>query len=157
MGDEPKAQQRSTREVSAELFREVYDSPASLPGTSQWVTPEEDVRELERVLGIPAGTIGVPLWVSGDHETCPKCGRKLSWLDIVKSGLRRRHSPARIAEVILSDRKYVNTEAPHAVPDVHCANCGSPISDIRSFKCHNWAYAFGEIQEIVAAAEAEQP
>lgn len=52
--------QRETRKVSDAVFRAVYDSPASLPGCYRWVTPEEDVRKVEELLGMEAGTIGAP-------------------------------------------------------------------------------------------------
>ena len=45
-------EQRATFGVSDELFQIVYDSPRSLPGKHVWLTPDEDVRELERVLGL---------------------------------------------------------------------------------------------------------
>ncbi|WP_305582541.1 hypothetical protein [Devosia sp.] len=38
----------STRVVSAEVFKRVYDSPHSLPGKEKWVTNDYDVREIER-------------------------------------------------------------------------------------------------------------
>ena len=141
---------RTTVEVGADVFRQVYDSPASLPGKERWVTVEADVRGIERLLGMEPGTIGAPLWVSGDTRQCRKCGRETNWLDIVSSALRRVHEPARIAEVILGERKYVNVEVPHAIADLHCHGCGAPIPDLRSFKCHNWAYAHGDLARVIA-------
>jgi hypothetical protein len=40
--------------VSEEIFKQIYDSPHSLPGKEKWVTTDEDVRAIERLLGIPA-------------------------------------------------------------------------------------------------------
>jgi hypothetical protein len=140
---------RKTVEVSPELFRQVYDSPKSLPGSDQWVTPDEDVRRLEQLLGMDAGTIGAPLWVSADNRYCENCRRAVSWLDIVASALGGIHSPAKIAEVILGDRKWVNVEAPAAIAGVACFECGTPKADVRSFKCHNWAYAIGDLEEVI--------
>lgn len=146
--------QRNTFPVSDAVFRAVYDSPASLPGRYRWVTPDIDVRELEQLLGMPADTIHAPLWVSGDRKDCPGCERQLSWLDIVSSALSRSHSKTMVARVILGEQKYVNTEAPEAIPGVFCFGCGAAIADLRSFKCHNWAYAYTEMQPILDQVEA---
>jgi hypothetical protein len=132
---------RHTYPVSDALFRQVYDSPASLPGNHRWVTRQDDVRRLEELLGMPPDTIGAPLWVSGDRRNCPKCDREISWLDIVASALEGVHERERIAQVILGEQKFVNTEVPDAIAGVRCSACGTAIEDIRSFKCHNWAYA----------------
>lgn len=127
----------------------VYDSPASLPGKDKWVTPDEDVRRLEELLGMDSDVIGAPLWVSGDARDCEKCGRIVSWLDIVSSALSDAHSSAQVAAVILGDRKWVNIETPEAIEGVRCIDCGTAKIDIRAFKCHNWAYAIGDLEEIV--------
>ncbi|MGA7218667.1 MAG: hypothetical protein WBX38_10155 [Candidatus Sulfotelmatobacter sp.] len=133
--------QATTRVVSPEIFKQVYDSPLSLPGTHRWVTKDEDVRAVEKLLGIPERSIGAPLWVSGDTRNCPKCGRETNWLDIVASAVTKTHQKSLLVEVILGERKYVNVEVPRAIADLSCYNCKAPILDIRSFKCHNWAYA----------------
>lgn len=140
---------RNTYPVSNEVFRAVYESPASLPGQFKWITPDEDVRKIEEVLGMPQVTIGAPLWLSGDRKDCPNCGRTISWLDIVTSALGGVHSSAMIAQVILGEQKYVNTETPDAIAGLECFNCKTAIGDIRSFKCHNWAYARTELAAIV--------
>ncbi len=132
---------QQTRPVSDEVFRQVYDSPASLPGRHTWVTPDTDVREIEKLLHMSAGTIGAPLWASGDRKTCTGCRRQVNWLDIVASALERVHGADMIARVILGELKFVNTEAPKAIADVRCVNCKTPVESLRSFKCHNWAYA----------------
>jgi hypothetical protein len=131
----------ATRAVSAEVFKRVYDSPHALPGKEKWVTTDADVRVIERLLGMEARTIGAPLWVSGDTRHCAKCRRETNWLDIVASALAQVHSKELIARVILGDKKFVNTEAPRAIADLYCYKCKAPIRDLRSFKCHNWAYA----------------
>ncbi len=141
--------QRETRRVSNAVFQVVYDSPAALPGRHRWVTKDEDVRKVEELLGMEAGTIGAPLWVSGDSRACGSCGREPSWLDIVSSALSRTHERAMIAEVILGVHKYVNTEAPEAIAGLRCHGCGEAITDLRSFKCHNWAYAFEDLQAVL--------
>jgi hypothetical protein len=115
-------------QVSADVFRQVYESPASLPGREKWVTPDEDVRGIERLLGMAPNTIGAPLCVSGDTRTCKHCGRQTSWLDIVSSALKRVHGKEMIAEVILGDRKFVNVEVPHAIEDLFCHQCGKAHS-----------------------------
>lgn len=147
---------RSTHAVSESLFQEVYDAPAALPGKERWVTAEKDVRTIEKRLGLEPGAIGAPLWVSGDTRNCPNCGRETSWLDIIESGLAKAHDPTLLIKVILGDRKFVNTEAPRAIADLVCSKCKSPILDLRSFKCHNWAYARGVLADVVERAAAKR-
>jgi hypothetical protein len=55
-----------------------------------------------------------------------------------------------IAAVILGEQKYVNVEAPRAIERVVCFDCGTSIAGLRSFKCHNWAYAIGDLREVLA-------
>lgn len=142
----------ATRVVSDEVFRQVYDSPQSLPGKQKWLTSDKDVHALERLLGMAEGTIGAPLWVSGDTRHCPKCGRETNWLDIVSSALDRVHGKDLLIKVILGERKYVNTETPKAIADLACFKCKTPIVDLRSFKCHNWAYAKPQLLEVLERA-----
>jgi len=139
----------ATRVVSAEVFKQVYDSPHSLPGKEKWTTLDEDVRKIEHILGMAPKTIGAPLWVSGDTRHCAKCGRETNWLDIVASALSRTHNRELLVKVILGDKKYVNVETPRAIANLVCYQCKSPIRDLRSFKCHNWAYARGELLEVL--------
>jgi len=146
--------EKNTYPVSNAVFQAVYDSPASLPGRHRWLTSDADVREIERILGMPQRTIGAPLWVSGERKTCPKCKREINWLDIVSSALKKVHGREMIARVILGEQKYVNTEAPRAIADLQCAACGSAIKDLRSFKCHNWAYAKPELLEVLQEMKA---
>jgi hypothetical protein len=113
------------------------------------VTSDTDVREIEKVLGLPVNSIGAPLWVSGDTRACRKCGRETNWLDIVTSALAGVHGKQMIAKVILGDKKFVNIEAPRAIQGLVCARCKAPIADLRSFKCHNWAYAIGDLAKVV--------
>jgi hypothetical protein len=35
---------KSTHPVNDTIFRDVYDSPASLPGRHKWLTSDEDIR-----------------------------------------------------------------------------------------------------------------
>lgn len=144
-----KSQGRTTRVVPPEVFKRVYDSPLSLPGKHRWVTKDEDVRTIEKLLGIPQRSIGAPLWVSGDTHNCPKCGRETNWLDIVSSALTKTHQKAVLAAVIPGERKYVNVEVPRAIADLSCYKCKAPIIDLRSFKCHNWAYARGALLKVI--------
>jgi hypothetical protein len=141
--------ERSTFEVPDELFQTVYDSPSSLPGEQVWLTPSEDVREIERALGIDEGSIGAPLWLSGDERHCPKCNRETSWLDIVSSALDEVHRKELIVKVVLGRRKYVNVETPRAIAGLRCHGCGTALENLRSFKCHNWAYAREALAEMV--------
>ena len=141
--------QRRTLPVSDTVFRAVYDSPAALPGRQRWLTRDDDVREIEQLLGMPRGTIGAPLWVSGDRKRCPKCRREINWLDIVFSALDRVHEREMIARVILGEQKFVNTEAPQAIVGLKCFQCEAPIDALRSFKCHNWAYAHSALLKVL--------
>jgi hypothetical protein len=145
----PESQGRTTRVVSPEIFKQVYDSPHSLPGKHRWVTKDEDVRTIEKLLGMPEKTIGVPLWLSGDTRNCPKRGRETNRLDIVSSELAKTHQKKLLVEVILGERKYVNVEVPRAIADLNCYNCKAAITDLRSFKCHNWGYAREGILQII--------
>jgi hypothetical protein len=147
---------RNTRVVSAEVFTQVYDSPHSLPGKYKWVTSDADVRAIEELLGMKARTIGAPLWVSGDTKNCPECGREINWLDIVASGLSQAHRKELLARVILGDKKYVNVEAPRAIAGLVCYNCKTAIGDLRSFKCHNWAYAMPAMREVLEQMSAQE-
>jgi hypothetical protein len=90
---------RETVEVSNDAFREVYDSPASLPGTERYITAEEDVRKIEELLNMRPGSIRAPLWVSGEDLSCSDCGRAPNWLDIVTSAATSVHSATMIAGV----------------------------------------------------------
>lgn len=141
--------QQNTFAVSNEIFQQVYDSPHSLPGKHKWVTSDCDVRKIEELLGMPEKTIGAPLWVSGDDMHCPKCQREINWLDIVSSAVENIHGKEMIARVILGERKYVNIENPRAIENVHCFNCKTKIDKLRSFKCHNWAYAKPELLRVL--------
>jgi len=62
------------------------------------------------------------------------------------------HGKDLLVKVILGDKKFVNVEAPRAIADLVCAKCKAPITDLRSFKCHNWAYAFGDIKAVIEKA-----
>jgi hypothetical protein len=147
--------EKTTLAVSGEVFREVYDSPRSLPGKEKWVTIDEDVRAIEQMLGMEPRTIGAPLWVSGDTRNCPKCGREINWLDIVGSALTKQHGKELLVKVILGERKFVNVEAPRAIEHLVCYKCKEPIRDLRSFKCHNWAYAFEDLQKVIERVTAK--
>jgi hypothetical protein len=144
----------STRAVSPELFAQVYDSPHSLPGKEAWVTRDKDVRVIERLLGMEPNTIGAPLWVSGDQRHCPECGRETNWLDIVSSALAQVHQKELLVKVILGEKKYVNTETPRAIANLFCYQCKAPIRNIRSFKCHNWAYAKPALLKVLERVNA---
>jgi hypothetical protein len=150
---EPHGSKRTTRIVSEAIFQRVYDSPASLPGKERWVTRDEDVRHIEKLLGMDPNTIGAPLWVSGDTRQCVKCERETNWLDIVSSALADTHSKRMLAQVILGDKKYVNIEAPRAIAHLSCFQCGAAILDLRSFKCHNWAYARPALLKVIELME----
>jgi hypothetical protein len=92
--------------------------------------------------------------VSGDTSHCPNCERETKWLDIVATGLARVHNKEMLVKVILGEKKYVNVEAPRTVADLVCYRCEAPIHDLRSFKCHNWAYAREALVKVVEQARA---
>ena len=144
---------KQTHAVSDTVFKAVYDTPASLPGRYQWLTSDQDVRQIEQLLGMPAKTIGAPLWVSGDRKRCKKCRREINWLDIIASALDQVHSREMTARVILGEQKFVNTEAPRAIAGLHCFKCKTPFTDLRSFKCHNWAYAMPALLKVLEQME----
>jgi hypothetical protein len=73
----------------------------------------------------------------------------MSWLDIVSSALAGIHSQAMVARVILGNQKFVNTEAPRAIGRVRCFDCKAEIGGLRSFKCHNWAYAMPALRKVL--------
>jgi len=56
------------------IFRAVYSSLDSLPNR-QRTTSDDDIRQIEALLGMPPKTIGAPLWVSGDFKRFPNCDR----------------------------------------------------------------------------------
>ena len=66
----PQTPERTTHVVSPEVFQQVYDSPASLPGAYRWVTRDEDVRAIEKILGIHSH--GTPP-ATGSHNTSSIC------------------------------------------------------------------------------------
>ena len=120
------------------------------------MTTEADVRAIEKLLGMDPKTIGAPLWVSGDTRNCSKCGRETNWLDIIGSALVKVHDKALLVKIILGDKKFVNMEVPRAIADLQCFKCKTPILDLRSFKCHNWAYARGDILRVIEKAGIQQ-
>jgi hypothetical protein len=54
-----------------------------------------------------------------------------------------------IARVILGEQKFVNTEAPRAIAGLKCFQCGTEFEALRSFKCHNWAYAMPALLKVL--------
>ena len=153
MNTESNKMHQNTRPVSNKVFKAVYDSPASLPGKYKWVTKEEDVRQIEKLLGMSEHTIVAPLWISGDDHYCPKYQREINWLDIVSSALDNVHGKEMIAKIILGQRKFVNVETPKAIANLTCWNCKTLIENLRSFKCHNWAYAKPALIEVLEVME----
>jgi hypothetical protein len=86
----PKSQGSTTRAVGPEIFKQVYDSPFSLPGKHRWVTKDEDVRAIEKLLGIPDKSIGAPLWVSGGRGTAQSAAGKPTGSILFLPLLRKR-------------------------------------------------------------------
>lgn len=78
----------------------------------------------------------------------------MNCLDIVASGLSSSWKGEMIAKVILGKIKYVNVEAPRAIADLVCYQCKTPINNIRSFKCHNLAFAHSETLSVLEHMKA---
>ena len=70
-------------------------------------------------------------------------------LDIVSSSTGSVHPVDMIAEVILGDPKFINTEVPPAIEGLKCHKCGTVFENLRSFKCHNWAYAKEALVKVI--------
>ena len=58
--------QAQTYSVSDDVFRRCTTPRLRY----RWLTRDEDVRRIEQLLGIPPGTIGARLRVSGDRRRC---------------------------------------------------------------------------------------
>lgn len=102
----PKAQRPATQVVSPEIFKQVYDSPLSLPGKCRWVTKDEGVRTIEKLLGIPEQGIA-PLGecrVSDVLKRNEFMSRERWGTFSVADHLRPR---AFVAEVLLYDRLVI--------------------------------------------------
>lgn len=99
--------------------------------------------------------IAAPLWVSDDRKNCPQCDRETNWLDIVASVLEQVYRREMIARVILGEQKFVNVEAPRAITNLKCAGCKASSKNIRSFKCHNWAYAIPALLDVLQKMEVK--
>jgi hypothetical protein len=130
---------KQTHPINDAVFKAVYDTPTSLPGRHEWLTRDEDVRKIEKLLGIPHEMIGAPLGSVVTANVAQNAGGETNWLDIVSSALGPVHAGEVIARVILGTQKYVNTEAPRAIAGLKCFQCKAVIDNLRSFKCHNWA------------------
>ncbi|NUN67053.1 hypothetical protein HCU40_20420 (plasmid) [Pseudanabaena biceps] len=76
--------------------------------------------------------------------------------NVIPSALAQVHSREMIALVILGEQKFVNTEAPKAIADLKCFKCGTAIDNLRSFKCHNWAYAKPELLKVLQVMEIKR-
>ena len=81
----------ATLVVSAEIFKQVYDSPLSLPGKDRWVTSDADVRTIEKLIWMDPThdrrtTVGQPA-----IATLQEMWTRTSWLDIVSSALSQTH------------------------------------------------------------------
>ena len=54
-----------------------------------------------------------------------------------------------MAQVMLGEQKFVNTEAPRAIVGLTCVQCKTALDNIRSFKCHNWVYTIGALRKVI--------
>ncbi|MEO8407835.1 MAG: hypothetical protein ABI476_05340, partial [Oxalobacteraceae bacterium] len=59
------------------------------------------------------------------------------------------HKAEMTMQVILGEQKFVNTEAPRAIAGLKCFHCKAPIDNLRSCKCHNWAYAKAKLLKVL--------
>lgn len=58
----------------------------------------------------------------------------------------REHLMQELCLVILGEQKFVHTEAIAGLSGVQCK---MGIDTIRSFTCHNWAYAIGALRKVI--------
>lgn len=61
----------------------------------------------------------------------------------------QEHLMPELSLVVLGEQKFVSTEAPRAITRLACIQCKATIDNIRSFKCHNWAYAIGALCKVI--------
>jgi hypothetical protein len=99
-----ESQDRTTRVVSPEIFKHVYDSPLSLPGKHRWVTKDEDVRTIEKVARnsrekYRRATLGKRL-----HAQLSEVRPGTNPVAIVSSAVTKISQKALLVEVILGER-----------------------------------------------------
>jgi len=127
---EYSAEQRRNRSmissmiVSKEEFEKIEASSEEKEGIITVETPDEDARIIERLLGIPKGTL-IPTFVDVAEEgrCCANCDRPYSFLDQVSTGLAV-HNRQFLKDIVLGTYGYVYNPNP---PQKHnCYNCGVP-------------------------------
>lgn len=86
-----------------------------------------EVTELAAYLGVPAAELAGPFEVV-DGLHCGACGRRLSFLDFVKTAVDLgRHSPDQLAEVLTGRAgAWITIRGRDGGRPVHCAGCGRP-------------------------------
>jgi hypothetical protein len=85
-----KTKGKITEPVSDSVFKAIYDSPASVPGRHKWLTRDQDVRQIEKLLGMPQNTIGAPLWASGVSSSRWRNANNQSWQIRISSNVRNQ-------------------------------------------------------------------
>lgn len=51
--------------------------------------------------------------------------------------------------LILGEQKFVNREEPRAITGLACVQCKTGTDNLRSFKCHSWAYGIGALHKVI--------
>jgi hypothetical protein len=105
-------------------------------GCIMLTTSEDDVRQTEEMLGVPAGSLqNHNFSIQTEQSHCQHCNRQTSWLDIIASATSA-HSKAFLARMLLAEDKYMVTDV---VPPLSCFNCKQPITAPSSYTCKGYS------------------
>jgi hypothetical protein len=112
-----------TYEVDVSVFR---DLPRQDTITHRPMTDAE-VAELAAYLGVSADLLVGPLEVT--DKVCEHCGRQVTFLDFVKSGVEQgAHSQSALAAILTSREKaWVTIVGRDGGRDISCARCGESL------------------------------
>jgi hypothetical protein len=97
----PESQRGSTHVVSSEILKQVCDSPISVPDKYRWATKDEDVRTIEKALGLPERCIGA-LSASHHARSCGAAGTRIG-LALFSPPLTKRPQRTLSIELILGE------------------------------------------------------
>ena len=137
----PKTSGKGTRFVPKQEFDAFVKECRPREGCIELTTSEDDIRQTEELLGVPAGSLqnhNFSIQCEQSHGThCTHCNRQTSWLDIIASATSA-HSKAFLARMLLAEDKYMVTDV---VPPLSCFNCKQPLTapKFRVYKCQNYA------------------
>ncbi len=125
------------RTVTKEEFDSyVENSLKEEEGKTIIVTPQEDTKLVEELLGLPTGSFGESFIGVRGNQACPNCDRRTSFLDIVNDGVSF-HGNGFIKDVVEGKRGYVydpNPPRPHK-----CYKCkeASPV-EVLIYRCQGY-------------------